>query len=609
MSEIHNEQYIIRDKIGEGGMGTVYLGEDVLLERPVAIKVMNNPEQMAKDSLEVRFQQEALALARLNHPNITHLYAFIPKGDTYWMVMEYVEGKTLEEWLKIHGSFDEKTACSILCQILDGLAHAHQKGIIHRDLKPANVMISSEGEVKIMDFGIARIKNSQRLTQLGKSVGTIEYMAPEQIQGKEGNELTDIYAAGNILYEMLSGQTPFKADTDYHLMKMKLEEKIPRHPVLLGKTSSSLQEVIFKSLAANPAKRFANAVLFKDAILKNIGEGLYSYNELSIALGQEQRQIAPVADDSRVLFLKKSWLNFLSSGVKIPGNGRKSFYGVEKLSVNGILSYFKDWNVNKSIALLIIAVVLSGSMVLWSALQSNQNEDIPGGSDISTTDISAASLSGNRPERPSEKSSGIIEEQLIRKQQPIIRFNTTEGEEKSDSSVRKEVVRSAPAKKKENPPADKKEKEKEQILPNEPASPPEPAQDEKPEPVVKPSGPVAIPEGRTIQLMLDENVSSEDKSKDGTTISLHCTEDIKVNGTVIIKQGATAIGKIVDVVPSGKRKKALIGFVVMKINAADGKLIRVRSERFRLQSESAGQAAIFKSGSLFSVKLVRGTVF
>lgn len=607
MSETHNEQYIIRDKIGEGGMGTVYLGEDVLLERPVAIKVMNNPENMGKDSLEVRFQQEALALARLNHPNITHLYAFIPKGDTYWMVMEYVEGKTLEEWLKIHGSFNEKTACSILCQILDGLAHAHQKGIIHRDLKPANVMISNEGEVKIMDFGIARIKNSQRLTQLGKSVGTIEYMAPEQIQGKEGDELTDIYAAGNILYEMLSGQTPFKAETDYHLMKMKLEEKIPRHPMLLGKTSSAVQEVIFKSLAANPAKRFANAGLFKDAILKNIGEGLYSFSELSIALGQDQSRSAPVANYTRAPFLKKSWLDSLSFGLRNHGNKRHIFSGIETISVAGVWSYFKDWNVNKSITLLIVAVVLSGSMVLWSALQSNQNENIPGGSNISTADISASSLPGNSPELPPAKSSGIIEGQLIQNQQPVIRINTTEGEEKNDSSVRKEVIRSAPAKKKENPPADKKEKE--QNVPNEPAPPQEPVQNDKPQPVVKPSGPVAIPEGRTIQLMLDENVSSEDKSKDGTTISLHCTEDIKVNGTVIIKQGATAIGKIVDVVPSGKRKKALIGFVVMKMNAADGKLIRVRSERFRLQSDSPGQPAVFKSGSLFSVKLVRGTVF
>ncbi|MBW7891850.1 MAG: serine/threonine protein kinase, partial [Chitinophagaceae bacterium] len=472
MSETHNEQYIKRDKIGEGGMGTVYLGEDVLLERPVAIKVMNNPENMGKDSLEVRFQQEALALARLNHPNITHLYAFIPKGDTYWMVMEYVEGKTLEEWLKIHGSFNEKTACSILCQVLDGLAHAHQKGIIHRDLKPANVMISTEGEVKIMDFGIARIKNSQRLTQLGKSVGTIEYMAPEQIQGKEGDELTDIYAAGNILYEILSGQTPFKAETDYHLMKMKLEEKIPRHPMLLGKTSSAVQEVIFRSLAANPAKRFANAGLFKEAILKNIGEGLYSYNELSIALGQDQSQSGPIANYTRTPFLKKFWLRSLSAGLRNPGSKKNIFSGLEHISVAGIWSYVKDWNVNKSIALLIIAVVLSGSMVLWSALQSNQNEDIPGGSDVSTTDISASSLPGNSPGLPPAKSSGIIEGQLIQNQQPIIRLNKTEGEEKRDSSVRKEVIRSAPAKRKEDPPADKKEKE--QIVPNEPASPQEP---------------------------------------------------------------------------------------------------------------------------------------
>mgnify|MGYP001088603928 FL=1 len=256
MSEVFNEQYVIREKIGEGGMGTVYLAEDILLERPVAIKVLNKPVSATPESLEPRFQQEALALARLNHPNITHLYAFAPKQDTYWMVMEYVEGKALEEWLRFHDSLNVCTACSILVQMLDGLEHAHRKGIIHRDLKPANVMISADGEVKIMDFGIARIRNSQRLTQLGKSVGTLEYMAPEQIQGKEGDELTDIYAVGNILYELLSGQTPFKADTDYHLMKAKLEEKAPHHPALISKASAPLQEVVFRALERNPQKRY-----------------------------------------------------------------------------------------------------------------------------------------------------------------------------------------------------------------------------------------------------------------------------------------------------------------------------------------------------------------
>ncbi|MBS1573881.1 MAG: serine/threonine protein kinase, partial [Bacteroidetes bacterium] len=197
MSDVE-EQYVIQRKLGEGGMGIVYLAEDKMLERQVAIKVLHPALAQGSDSLGSRFQQEALALARLNHPNITHLYAFIPQENTYWMVMEFVDGKTIEDWLKIKGTLSPVIACSILSQMLDGLEHAHRKGIIHRDLKPANIMISQEGEVKIMDFGIARIRNSQRLTQHGKSVGTLEYMAPEQIQGKEGDELTDIYAAGNI---------------------------------------------------------------------------------------------------------------------------------------------------------------------------------------------------------------------------------------------------------------------------------------------------------------------------------------------------------------------------------------------------------------------------
>src|SRR5688500_14353689 len=129
-----NNQYIIQRKLGEGGMGTVYLAEDTLLERLVAVKELNISAVPVTESVGNRFQQEALALARLNHPNITHLYAFLPKEDTYWMVMEYVNGKTLEEWVQTHGPMQPAIACSLVVQILDGLQHAHRKGIIHRDL-------------------------------------------------------------------------------------------------------------------------------------------------------------------------------------------------------------------------------------------------------------------------------------------------------------------------------------------------------------------------------------------------------------------------------------------------------------------------------------------
>src|SRR5690554_133358 len=157
MMNAQGDQYEIIQKLGEGGMGTVYLAKDTLLDRLVAIKQLHRNSGAIEDGLGERFQAEALALAKLNHLNVTHLYAFIPKEDTYWMVMEFVEGKTLEDWLFVHKKITHQLAASIAVQMLDGLHHAHRKGIIHRDIKPANVMINEDGEVKIMDFGIARM--------------------------------------------------------------------------------------------------------------------------------------------------------------------------------------------------------------------------------------------------------------------------------------------------------------------------------------------------------------------------------------------------------------------------------------------------------------------
>jgi len=606
MSEVFNEQYIIREKLGEGGMGTVYLAEDILLERSVAIKVLNKPVSAAPESLESRFQQEALALGRLNHPNITHLYAFLPKQDTYWMVMEYVDGKTLEEWLKLHGSLNVHTACSIIVQILDGLEHAHRKGIIHRDLKPANVMISTEGEVKIMDFGIARIRNSQRLTQLGKSVGTLEYMAPEQIQGKEGDELTDIYAAGNIVYELLSGQTPFKADTDYHLMKAKLEERAPRHPALINKASASLQDVVFRALERNPSKRYSSVKLFKEAIQKNTEGHLFAASDLMSALQsrQDQSQV-PQKIKSALPGKERRLGGVILPSVTMPRIPKVRFAGLKKLSISDIAAYVKDWNDEKSVKLLIAVIILCAALITWNYISADDETTLSAKQGITTSDMQAAV---NPQAQPASKQTGIIEAQLIENDRPELPLETTVPNEKKESSGKKEDPPPRGSRKKDNPPAGRSEANP--PVQNEP-SPGENGKEENPPAETKSvfSGPVRIPEGRSVRVILDENISSELKSKDGSTVMLHCAEDVKVNGTVIIKEGAMVTGKIVDVEPSGKRRKALVGFTIQKIKAADGKLIRVHSARFRLKSDNPGEPAVYKSGTSFTVTLGKGTVF
>lgn len=580
------EQYTIQRKLGEGGMGIVYLAEDKMLERQVAIKVLHPSLAQGPDSLGSRFQQEALALAKLNHFNITHLYSFTPHEDTYWMVMEFVDGKTLEDWLKIKGTFSPVAACSVVSQMLDGLEHAHRKGIIHRDLKPANIMISQDGEVKIMDFGIARIRNSQRLTQHGKSVGTLEYMAPEQIQGKEGDELTDIYAAGNILYELLSGQTPFKSNTDYHLMKAKLEEKPPLLPALAS-LPQQLQQVIFKALERNPENRFPDIRTFKTAIQKSIVTPLLQPNDLATELAAEVDNTTKTVTYSAIAS-KKSFLSSLSG----------------KLNFNSILNGFSNWNSDKALKLFLVIVVICTGAIIWSYFKTNDDTQPPTLNTATPVTQEKQKSSGGAPpagELPSnpqtKQADNIVTSPVITipvdetvKEQPVPKEENVLPKEKEERGKKKDEKRTNPPQQQKPVPVTTETKP--------------PASNYKNEP----SGPVKIPEGKKITVVLDENLSSEEKSRDGSTVRLHCAEDINVNGKTIIRRGTTVTGKIVDVVPTGGRRKPLIGFVIQSVKATDGSTIRLRSERFRQQSASASSPSVFRQGTTFTAELGKGVV-
>src|SRR5215469_16896879 len=200
--------YKIAEKIGEGGMGSVYKGVDLMLEREVAIKVLR-PELARQPDIVERFRAEAVTLAKLNHPNIATLFSFLRQGDDFFMVMEFVRGETLDSVLRRSGGMSVERAVPMFCQALEGIDHAHRLGIIHRDVKPANMMLTETGSIKVMDFGIARVLGTARMTRQGNIIGTIEYMSPEQVRGQETDARSDIYSLGVLLYEMLTGQIPF----------------------------------------------------------------------------------------------------------------------------------------------------------------------------------------------------------------------------------------------------------------------------------------------------------------------------------------------------------------------------------------------------------------
>src|SRR4029079_7870915 len=198
-------------QLGRGGMGTVYKAVDETLDREVAIKVLN--PDVADAKIMTRFRAEATALARLNHPEIATIYELFRSETDLLMVMEFVRGETLDKISNRLGALPPDRAAYLLDKVLSALAHAHRAGIVHRDMKPANVMVTEHGGVKIMDFGIARVRGGEHMTGDGYMMGTPAYMPPEQVLGQEVDGRADLYSVGVVFYKLLTGALPFKADT------------------------------------------------------------------------------------------------------------------------------------------------------------------------------------------------------------------------------------------------------------------------------------------------------------------------------------------------------------------------------------------------------------
>jgi serine/threonine-protein kinase len=257
--------YRLVEKLGAGGMGTVYLGVDVMLERKVAIKMLL-PEIASQQDIVERFRAEAVTLARLNHPSIATLFNFFREGNQYYMVMEYVPGRTLETVIRDLGALPVDRAVTVMSKALDGIEHAHELGVLHRDLKPSNIMLMDSGGVKVMDFGIARILGAARVTGTGRIVGTLEYIAPERVRGQEGDVRSDLYAMGIVMYKMLTGRLPFTSDSDYDLMRAHLEAPPPPMEALGAQVPPAIDAAVMRALEKDPDKRFPNAAEFRAAL-------------------------------------------------------------------------------------------------------------------------------------------------------------------------------------------------------------------------------------------------------------------------------------------------------------------------------------------------------
>lgn len=247
--------YRIVEKIGEGGMGAVYRAVDEMLEREVAIKAIR-PDLAREPQIVERFRAEAKILARVSHPSIAGIYSFFYDGGELFLAMELVRGRTLSEVLESQGALPWQRAVPLFSTALEGIEQAHRAGIIHRDLKPDNLMLTDAGTLKVMDFGIARMAGSSHLTRTGLLVGTLRYIAPEQIRGEEVDQRTDVYALGTVLYQMLTGRVPFDGPTDFAILKAQLDDPPVPPGSIVADVPGWLDRAVLKALEKEPAARF-----------------------------------------------------------------------------------------------------------------------------------------------------------------------------------------------------------------------------------------------------------------------------------------------------------------------------------------------------------------
>ena len=279
--ELIDNRYKIVSSIGEGGMANVYLAWDTILEREVAVKILRG--DLADDEKFVRrFQREANSASSLKHPNIVEMYDVGEDNGRYFIVMEYVSGKTLKSLIKKRGALNLNEAVDIMLQLTSGIACAHDSYIIHRDIKPQNVMILEDGRVKITDFGIAMALNATQLTQTNSVMGSVHYLPPEQASGSGSTIKSDIYSLGILMFELFTGHVPFKGDNAVEIAIKHMKDPIPSVCSENPNIPQSIENIILRACAKNPKNRY-------DSVYE-------MYNDLKVALEPEH------ANDERITY-------------------------------------------------------------------------------------------------------------------------------------------------------------------------------------------------------------------------------------------------------------------------------------------------------------------
>lgn len=528
--QIHN--YKITAHLGQGGMGNVYRATDTMLGREVALKMLHPQLTMQPQFLE-RFKKEARVLAQLLHPNIAVIYNFIEQGGNHFMVMEYVEGTNLDDLLKQHKSLPAEFIVPVFVQALEGLQHAHRKNIFHRDIKPSNIMLTPDGVVKLMDFGIAKVAGEQKMTQVNKIVGTVEFMAPELIQGRDASNASDIYAAGVTMYEMLSGKLPFESDTDFNLMQAILKERVKSPEKLNASIPKALGDIIMKALEKNPASRYEDARAFQRALMNAFPQ----YRDVNLEiLNKPAAMYAGAAGATR-----------LSDDLLTAEAMRTRSVGMSNAA--GMLGAVKE-NIrkNKKTYFLTAAILIFLFFVLGIVFDRKET----GNNSLAGTDTTqtANPTGDNTGSAVIAANANEVQPGPVKQQTPVEQGKPEEKplpektREKKVDVVSKEPVQPKTEEKKTEPaPAEKKEEKKD----------------------------VYIKSKVEVELTLRTDLSSAEERKD-IPVTFSVSYPVTYEGVTIIRQGATATGTI-------KLGRVLTDIDINSVTAANGQQVRLKAAK------------------------------
>ena len=423
-----NDRYEIIKSIGEGGMANVYLAKDTILERNVAVKVLRGDLENDEKFIR-RFQREARSVSDLSHPNIVEVYDVGEEEGQHYIVMEYIDGRTLKQLIQKRGALTVPEVLDIMTQLTDGLSTAHDAYIIHRDIKPQNIMILDNGMIKITDFGIAMTLNATQLTQTNSVMGSVHYLPPEQAAGKTATTKSDIYSARILMYELLTGTLPFKGDNAVEIALKQMKEKIPsirkQNPLI----PQSIENIVLKATAKNPKNRYDSIKDMHDDLVHALDEDRINETKYNYQYPESDM------DESKAIPIKNTNIEVpKASNIDLPEKENE-----EELED----SFLQDKDKKKNIIILVVLILFILLVSIIAFINHRNGSSVTTVPDVTNIKTKAAEKKlkskGFKYEVEAEESDEIEEGY-------VIKTNPKAGSSKKKGSIIKIIESSGPVK-------------------------------------------------------------------------------------------------------------------------------------------------------------------